>query len=194
VGSYAIKLARASNIHPLIVVAGDSIDYVETLISRQEGDTIVDYRLGEQAFVEGVQKGLSDSRVSEVRYAYDSITSNNSFQNISKVLAKNSKMTLVLPNLDFSSIPKHIETSQSAVASIFQKNPSGTKNLDQDFGFVYFRWFGKALKDGLFAGHPFETVPGGLGGVETGLNNLKTGKNRATKYVFEIGKQAQASQ
>lgn len=166
VGSFAIKRAQASNIHPLILIAGNSIDYVEALINREKGDTIVDYRLGEQGFVKGVQKALSDNGVSEVKCAYDAITGNNSFQNIGKVLAKKSKMTLVLPNLDFSSIPDYIETSQSAVASIFQKKEDRSKNLDEAFGFVYFRWFGKALKEGVLTGHPFEVVPGGLQGVE----------------------------
>jgi NADPH2:quinone reductase len=188
VGSFTIKLAQASNIHPLVVIAGNSIDYVEELIDRKKGDTIVDYRLGEEGFVEGVRKALSDAGVSEVKYAYDAITGNNSFQSISKVLAKHSKMTLVLPNLDFSSVPDYIETSQSAVSSIFQKKEDGSKNLDKDFSFVYFRWFGKALKEGVLTGHPFEIVPGGLQGVERGLNDLKAGRNRATKYVFEIGK------
>lgn len=114
VGSYAIKLAQASNIYPLIVVAGNSKDYVESLISREKGDTIIDYREHDAHFVEGVQKALSDTGASELRYAYDAITGNNSFQNISKVLAKNSKLCLVLPNLNFSCIPEYIKTSQSA--------------------------------------------------------------------------------
>jgi hypothetical protein len=123
-----------------------------------------------------------------VKYAYDAITGSNSFQNISKVLGEDAKLCLVLPNLDFSSIPEYIETSQSAVASIFQKTEDGKKNLDQDFGFVYFRWFGRALYEGLLTSHPHEIVPGGLQGVQKGLNDLKAGKNRATKYVFEIDK------
>jgi NADPH2:quinone reductase len=188
VGSYAIKLAQASNIHPLIVVAGNSMQYVESLISRDRGDTIIDYRLGEPEFVAGVEKALSDAGVLEVKYAYDAITGHNSFENISKVLAKKSKLCLVLPNLDFSGIPDYIETSQSAVASIFQISKDGKRYLDQDFGFVYFRWFGKALEEGVLTGHPFEIVPGGLHGVGKGLNDLKAGKNKASKYVFEIAK------
>jgi NADPH:quinone reductase len=188
VGSYAVKLAQVSNIHPLVVIAGNSREYVEKLISREKGDTIIDYRQGEKGFIEGVEKALSNASVSDVKFAYDAITGNNSFQNISKVLAKDSKLCLVLPNLDFSSIPEYIKTSQSAVASIFQMNEDGKKNLDQDFGFVYFRWFGRALKEGLLTPHPFEIVPGGLLGVQRGLDDLKAGKNRATKYVFEINK------
>jgi NADPH:quinone reductase len=186
VGSYAIKLAQASNIHPLIVIAGNSMEYVESLLSREKGDRIVDYRLGQEGFIDGVQKAVSDAGLSEVRYAYDAITGNNSFQNISRVLAKDSKLCLVLPNLDFSCIPNYIETYQSAVASLFEKTKGRKKNLDQDFGLVYFRWFAKALKEGALTGHPFEIIPGGLGGVQQGLNSLKSGRNRATKYVFEI--------
>lgn len=186
VGSFAIKLAQVSNIHPLIVVAGNSSKYVEKLISREKGDTVIDYRQGEQSFVEGIQKALSNAGLTEVKYAYDAITANNSFQSISKVLAKKSKLCLVLPNLDFSSIPEYIQTSQSAVASIFLKNEDGKKNIDKDFGYVYFRWFGRALHEGLLTPHPYEIVPGGLQGVQKGLDNLKAGKNRATKYVFEI--------
>lgn len=142
--------------------------------------------------MEGVQKALDNARVGEVRYAYDAITGHNSFLNISKVLAKKgSKMVLVLPNVDFSGIPEYIQTAQSAVASIFQVN-EGERNLDQEFGLVYFRWFWRALKDGLFRGHPFEIVPGGLNGVEKGLKDLKAGKNKATKYIFQIGEVAQS--
>ena len=191
VGSFAIKLAQISNIHPLIVVAGNSIDYVESLIRKEKGDAIIDYRLGEHGFVEGIQKALSKAGAEDVKYAYDAITRNNSFQNISKVLSKNSKMVLVLPNVDFSGVPEYIQTAQRAVSSIFQVNEGG-RNLDQELGFVYFRWFGKALKEGLFKGHPFEVVPGGLRGVEKGLNNLKAGKNKATKYIFEISEVAQS--
>ena len=71
-----------------------------------------------------------------MKYAYDAITGHGSFENISKVMGKGSKLCLVLPNLGFSSIPEYIDTSQSAVASIFQVNKDGKKNLDQDFGFV----------------------------------------------------------
>jgi NADPH2:quinone reductase len=36
VGSFAIKLAQVSNIHPLIVMAGNSIDYVESLVRKEK--------------------------------------------------------------------------------------------------------------------------------------------------------------
>jgi len=42
------------------------------------------------------------------------------------------------------------------------------------------------LQEGWFKGHPYEVVPGGLGGVEGALKNLKEGKASAVKYVFRI--------
>ena len=41
--AYAIKLAQASNIHPIIAVAGRGQPFVEKLIDRSKGDAIVDY-------------------------------------------------------------------------------------------------------------------------------------------------------
>jgi hypothetical protein len=41
-----------------------------------------------------------------------------------------------------------------------------------------------ALSKGSFEGHPFKVIPGGLGGVESGLRDLKGGKNKGDKFVY----------
>jgi len=51
---------------------------------------------------------------------------------------------------------------------------------------VYSRYLARGLQSGWFTGHPLEIVPGGLGGVEQALRNLKDGKASAVKYVFKI--------
>lgn len=189
VGSFAIKLAQKSNLHPLIVVAGNSQEYVESLISREKGDTIVDYRDGDEAVVAGIQRALREtgSGSAEARYAYDAITEHNSWRNLSRVLGKDSQLCLVLPQLDFSSVPKYIETHQSAVASIFKRADALTGGHENtDAGFVYFQLFARALGDGWFTGHPYQVVAGGLNGVERGLLDLRAGKNKASKYIFKI--------
>lgn len=45
------------------------------------------------------------------------------------------------------------------------------------------------MQEGWFKGHPFEVVPGGLQGVQTGLRDLKEGKASAVKYVYKIGEE-----
>ncbi|ODM16161.1 hypothetical protein SI65_08595 [Aspergillus cristatus] len=71
VGSYAIKLACNSNIHPIIAIAGKGSYYVEGLIDRSEGDMIVDYRGGVEATVKGIRDGLTSAGHSTVRNAID---------------------------------------------------------------------------------------------------------------------------
>ncbi|RDW66295.1 hypothetical protein BP6252_09930 [Coleophoma cylindrospora] len=194
VGAFAIKLAQVSNIHPIIAVAGNGQTFVETLISREKGDTIVDYRKGDQAVIAGIKEALQKAGASELRYAFDAVSEHNSFQNLSEVLAaEGSKITLVLPGKDYSAIPKHIEhttTSVGMVQDIGNYDPAlaveGSPTGGKDFGAAYFRLLSRGLNLGWLAPHPHTVVPGGLNGVEEALANLKAGKASATKYVFRV--------
>ncbi|OHE99996.1 alcohol dehydrogenase [Colletotrichum orchidophilum] len=42
VGAFAIKLVILFNIHPIIAVAGNGSSYVETLVSKDKGDVVID--------------------------------------------------------------------------------------------------------------------------------------------------------
>ncbi|KAE8453672.1 hypothetical protein EG329_009183 [Mollisiaceae sp. DMI_Dod_QoI] len=192
VGAFAIKLAQASNIHPIIAVAGRGKEFVEKLISREKGDDIVDYRNGNEAVVSGIKDSLKRAGVNEVYYAFDAVSEKGSFQNISKILSnKGSKITLVLPAGDYSEIPDYVEKTTTMVGSVHQgpseeKSKAGVKLGGKEFGFAWFRLFSRGLAEGWFTGHPYEVIPGGLNGVEKGLSNLKSGVNSATKYVVKI--------
>ncbi|KAI0121240.1 chaperonin 10-like protein [Xylariales sp. AK1849] len=175
VGAYTIQLAKKSNIHPLICVAGNSQDYVKTLIDPSKGDTIVDYRAGDDAVVEGIRKAANGAKL---LYAYDAVSEKNSYANLGKVLDAGSKITLVLPGKDYSVIPSHIEHSKTMVGSVHEE--------DKDFGFVFFRYIGRGLQEGWFKPQPTKVIPGGLGGVQQALEDLKAGRVNATKLVFKI--------
>ncbi|KAH8797919.1 hypothetical protein F5884DRAFT_864089 [Xylogone sp. PMI_703] len=137
--------------NPLIVVAGKGQNYVEQLITRSKGDSIVDYRHGDNAILSGITTALKEAGVNEVCYAYDAISDHNSFQNISKILAKTgSKMTVVVPWEDYSDIPSYIEQSITMVTDIFQDTSSiedtaRTRASGKDFGFVFSRFFSRGL-------------------------------------------------
>ncbi|KAH8808588.1 chaperonin 10-like protein [Xylogone sp. PMI_703] len=194
VGAYAIKLAQLSNIHPIIVVAGRGQAYVEQLISRDRGDTIVDYRAGDEAVVSGIKYALKNANASEVHYAFDAISEHNSYQNISRVLsAEGSKVTLVLPGKDYSAIPNYTQHSLTTVGDVHkvidqqsEEGKAGIRTGGPELGFVFSRFFSRGLQEGWFNGHPYEVVAGGLNGVEKALTDLKNGVNSATKYVFRI--------
>ncbi|KAI1798848.1 GroES-like protein [Daldinia bambusicola] len=174
VGAYAIQLAQKSNIHPLICVAGKSQAHVESLIDRSKGDTIIDYRDGDDAVVEGLKKAAGGSKLS---YALDATSEHNSYVNISKVLSEGAKITTVLPPQNYE-FPAGVSHSITSVGSVHSDA--------KDFGFVYFRYLGRGLQEGWFKPQPQVVVPGGLGGIQEALENLKAGKANAIKYVFRI--------
>ncbi|KAF2027754.1 zinc-binding oxidoreductase-like protein ToxD [Setomelanomma holmii] len=176
VGAYVIKLARLANIHPIIAVAGRGEKFVEGLIDRSQGDTIVDYRKSDDAVVQGIKDALKGAKLN---YAYDATSEHNSYTNIVKVLEPNGHLTLVLPGRKYEGIP---ETVQQTITSVGEAHKG-----DKDFAYIYFRYLARGLAEGFFKPHPHEVIAGGLGGVEEGLRNLKEGKASGVKYVFKIG-------
>ncbi|PTU17993.1 hypothetical protein P175DRAFT_0559903 [Aspergillus ochraceoroseus IBT 24754] len=181
IGSFAIKLARKSNIHPIITVAGRGIAYVENLLDSSKGDAVIDYRQGDEAVVSGIHNALklSGNGDATVLHAYDAVSDGSSFLNLGKVVSPGGKIVLVLPGRDLSSLPDSIETVRSSVGIVHGDH--------QDLGYIYYRLLSRGLLEGWFTPHPHEVVPGGLDGLQTALTNLKEGKASALKYVVRIG-------
>ena len=193
VGSFAIQMARQSNIHPLICVAGKGIPHVEKLIDSSKGDVVLDYREGNEKLVENL-KAAVEKAGGKVEYAFDTVSDHGTYVNICQVLDhKTGKITLVLPNRKYEEIPDTIEKSTTFVGAAHMgtdpepwQKKTGMQTGNEEFAMAFFRYFGRGLQKGFFKGHPYEVVRGGLGGVETALRNLKDGKASAVKYVFRI--------
>lgn len=181
VGSFALKFAKLSNIHPIITVAGSGVDYVKSL---GIADHIIDYRKGKVAA--DIKAALNGEKVYHV---FDSVSSKGSYANILPVLENpGGKINFVSPMED-AEIPEGIEKSNTWVNSIHIGRPDlgeGKSMEDLDFGYVLFRYIGRALAEGKFSGHPQTVIPGGLGGIEKGLTLLMEGKASATKYVYRV--------
>lgn len=175
VGAFTIQFAKKSNLHPIIAVAGRGIPFVEGLIDPGKGDTVIDYRKGDEAVVNGIKEALKGQRL---EYAYDAISEKGSYVNIGKVIAPGGRITTVLPTKK-EEVPDNIQVTMTYVGSVHK--------AEKDLGFVFFRLMGRGLQEGWFKPHPYEVVPGGLDGVEQALTNLKNGKASAIKYVFRIG-------
>ena len=127
-----------------------------------------------------------------MKYAFDCISQHGSFQTVSKALAKEgSRITLIIPGRDYSEVPEHIERSVTFVGVVHADPPEdqaklGIQTGSKEFGHVFFRLFTRGLQEGWLKGHPYEVVPGGLGGVEKALTDLQNGVASGTKYVFKI--------
>ncbi|KIV99961.1 uncharacterized protein PV09_08474 [Verruconis gallopava] len=192
VGAFAVKLAALSNIHPIICVAGRGAGYVETLIDRSRGDTIVDYRAGDAAVVAGLRAALAGEKL---LYAFDAVSDKGSFQNLMHVFDRDrGKLAVVLARKRYEGVPDSFHKFFTQVGKVHSDRYPGLKGEkklrgrlgDQTFGAIMYKFFESGLLDGWFNGHPFEVVPGGLHGLQTGLSNLKAGKASAVKYVFRI--------
>ncbi len=175
VGAYTLQLARRSQIHPIICVAGSSKDFVETLIDRTKGDTIIDYRAGNDAVVAELKNALGGR---PLLHAFDAVSEKGSYQNLSKVLAPGAKVTFVLPGKVYEGVPETAQQSLTSVGSVHRDS--------KDFGYVYFRYIARGLQEGWFKGQKYEVVPGGLEGIQSALQRLKAGEAHAIKYVFRI--------
>ncbi|KAK4166840.1 alcohol dehydrogenase [Cladorrhinum sp. PSN259] len=185
VGIYTLQFALRSNIHPILCVAGNAKDYVEGFIDKSKGDVVVDYREGDDAVVEKLKEALKGKP--PVRHALDAVSHGSSITNIAKVLEAqpatkeegkpNGHVTFVLHG-EKEGLPKGVEQSITMVGSVHKEA--------KDFGFAYFRYIAKGLREGWFKPQRPEVVPGGLAGIEGALQNLKAGKASAVKYVFRI--------
>ncbi|KAJ5691849.1 hypothetical protein N7462_001272 [Penicillium macrosclerotiorum] len=183
VGAFAIKLAQLSNIHPLIVVAGKGASFVETIIDRSKGDTIIDYREGVDTVrskIEAAADGLP------IHHAYDAISEKGSYLDISASLTAPATITTVLPTQEGDVIPPGIAIKRTMVMSVHQNPAPGKTIEDREFGAVFFPFLGRGLAQGWFSGHPHEVRPGGLHGLEGALKDLRAGKASAVKYVVRI--------
>ncbi|KAL8699871.1 MAG: hypothetical protein Q9224_001225 [Gallowayella concinna] len=193
VGAYSIKLARLSNIHPLICVAGRGIQFVETIIDKDKGDVILDYRDGNDKLVANMKTEIEKAG-GKVEYAFDAVSEHGSYDTICKVLDHEAgQITLVLPGNDYSAIPSSIKRTDTMVGAVHPdmdltqlQTEAGGETYHADFGYVMFRFFSRGLSEGWFRGHPQEVVPGGLAGISSALKNLKDGKASAVKYVFRL--------
>ncbi|KAJ5089160.1 hypothetical protein N7532_007844 [Penicillium argentinense] len=180
VGSFAIKLAFNSNIHPIIAIAGKGSHYVERLIDRSKGDTIIDYRGGVEATVQEIKSSLEQAGHTSAQHALDAAIVPESAEVLRRSVVAGGQVDFILPNnLDVLPAIKSI----TSVGSVHNQ-PEYENN--EELGFVFSRYFTRALQSNRFSGHPFEIRPGGLEGVEEALNDLKAGKASATKYIFRI--------
>lgn len=191
VGAFAIKLAVLSNVHPIVAVAGNGASFVESLLDKSKGDTVVDYRKGDEHVVEALRKEAG----SDVRLAFDAVSEKGSIANLDKVIVKGGKIATVLtPGM----VPGgredsgHAEILFTLVATVHSElseeaKAKGEKLGDKEFGAVMFPLLGRGLAEGWFSGHPYEVVQGGLDGLQEALGLLQAGKLSATKAVLRIG-------
>lgn len=193
-GCFCIKLAKLSNIHPIIAICGSSKSYVESLLIPEEGDKIVDYRQGEAAWTSAVKSALDGL---PCFHGIDCISSNKSWCAVASVLSSSADVKATLSVTSgahkYDDVGAGVNVLYTFVGSAHEGSyrpampkqpPQVQVKGDPWFGFVFFRFVSLLLAQGGFSGHPWEVIDGGLGGVEKGLRRLKDGRAGGKKLVY----------
>lgn len=172
VGAYAVKLAKLANIHPIIGVAGAGSEFAKEIGC----DVVVDRR--KEDVLEGIKKALNGS---PLKHVLDTVAGADSIPHIAKVLDSAGKITVLLPIDKSVSEPLGLDICLSNVGTAHNGSP-----FQKDLATAFYRLASVWLQDGRLQPHPHEVVPGGLKGVEEGLQRLQKGEISAKKLVFRI--------
>jgi NADPH:quinone reductase-like Zn-dependent oxidoreductase len=141
VGSFAIKLARNSNIHPIIAIAGKGSHYVETLLDSTKGDIVIDYRNGADETISRIRAHLKAGNYGEVQHGLDPGIGLPSQKVLTEIVMPDGSINLVLPS-DFDA---GSATKTSTSVAIVHNQDNGAYGADgSDLGFVTCRWFTRA--------------------------------------------------
>lgn len=180
VGAFAIQLARESNIHPIIAIAGAGLPLVETLIDTSKGDLALDYRNGEEALSAAIAAaGYTPLHV------LDAISEPRTLPLCARLLTKGGALAHVLPLPgDFSTEP-----GVSTVGIMLGKIHGyfGEESGARLFGEIWMHALSRGLqKGGWLKGHPWEVVEGGLDGLQGALERLKSGQISAKKLLLRL--------
>ena len=79
VGYYAVQLALRASFHPLICIAGKAGEHVQKLLNHNRGDTVIDYRDGNDAYINVMKRSLEGRNL---KHAFDVISEKDSHRNI----------------------------------------------------------------------------------------------------------------
>jgi NADPH2:quinone reductase len=188
VGAFAVKLARLSNVHPIIAVAGRGIDFVSSLLDSSKGDVVIDYRKGSEYVLSEIQRSAP-----KVQNVLDAISTPETISLLSSIPDPvNRQLSLVLPP-EAPTVNPGIKVTVSFAPLLWEPNdPSGpdgevTPNIvPKAFAHIMFRYLAHAQANYLISHHPYEVILGGLEGISRGLKNLRDGQNSARKYILRI--------
>ncbi|KAJ5276942.1 hypothetical protein N7524_003095 [Penicillium chrysogenum] len=172
--------APADKPTPLVVYGGATA--VGAFAIKEKGDTIVDYREGDDAVRSAIKAA---SKGTPIHHAYDAVSEKGSYVNLGAALDAPGRITVVLP-AEPDKVKEQISIHRTMVGSVHMAPAEGQALGDKEFGAAFFPFIGQGLAQGWFSGHPYEVRKGGLGGLEGALKDLEAGKASAVKYLIKI--------
>ncbi|WKT40248.1 Polyketide synthase, enoylreductase domain [Fusarium oxysporum f. sp. vasinfectum] len=156
VGSYALQLAKLSNLHPIITVAGSGIGHVKSLNAATH---IIDYREG------SIKEQILDAaNGAKITLAFDAISGNDSYKAITEVL----------------------QAAGGGHINMHSGITEEQAKADEEFSYVFYRYLSFILAKGAFKPHPVQVLPNGLNSIVDGVKALYEGRVSAKKLIVRV--------
>jgi NADPH:quinone reductase len=157
---------------------------------------VIDYRPGVEAMKAAVKEALGPL---EAFHALDAISADGTWVPIAQMVSPNGGQISVVSGANAyndAEIPEGVKIKYVYVGTAhygaylptMPKQPADREAVESavEFAYVFFRYIARLLAKGVFEGHLYSVVPGGLGGVERGLQMLKAGKAKGMKFVYRV--------
>lgn len=194
VGAYAIQLATAAGIHPIVAVGSPNSAFVSGRLVAEEGDALIDYwaHRNPRQLVKLIRQAFSDAGIPQGRamHALDCVSMPGTFDRVvSAAMAGGEpldeegvrpKMAVLLPGSDYSSADPGVEVTEAYTGVAHQGGEVGKR-----FAYTACRMFALGLSDGWLTPHPYQ-IREGLESVQKALDDSRRGKVRAKKLVIRI--------
>ncbi|KAI8656235.1 hypothetical protein LRP88_12560 [Fusarium phalaenopsidis] len=193
IGALAIKLAKAANIHPIIATAGNSSDFVNSLLDTEKGDALVDYRQPHDKLVAEIQSAIAKARGGPAWHGLDCATNHDGAPEYKGIL---DDALGLQPGLEGSAGRKPLVATVQAGSKFTGYVDGGDINVmvahtgsngEKCLAYTVSRLFAYGLASGWLTGHPTEMVEGGLEGVGEALRRLKSEQVFGKKLIIKIG-------
>ncbi|OPB40545.1 hypothetical protein A0O28_0006240 [Trichoderma guizhouense] len=194
VGAFAIKLASAAHIHPIIAIGSRNSDFVKEYLQESEGDAFLDYTTYEShgLLSSALRAILSASNVPEGRsfHALDAVSIPGTYDNVlsramagppQQVTGQRPRIAVTFPVQDRTMVDKSVDIVEPRV------NRAHSDDLSyMSFGTAWCAMLEQGLRGGWIKPHPHRVILGGLEGLGGALQELKMGKVKAKKLIGRI--------
>jgi NADPH2:quinone reductase len=188
-GAFAIKLAAAANIHPIITVGSKRSEFIKPYLDENKGDVLIDYTayITEEELIKAIQEAVKKRGASDGRCwkAFDTVSEDDTIRLVTKVIAGPPDAAGRRPKVTNIFLKTKVDDSDPSVDIVFSMvgRVHYQDENDKLIGVTWGAAFARGLREGWLTGHPYTIGKNGLEGLSEGLKGLKDGKIRAQKFL-----------
>ncbi|TFY68658.1 hypothetical protein EVG20_g3473 [Dentipellis fragilis] len=184
VGQFAIQLAHIAGYKVITTASPKNHAFVKSLGAA----VAIDYRAPDV-----LEQIVAASGWGGVDYVFDAICEGNSAELASKTLRKGGPRKVALANqLDLNNLNQSVDYYHGVPSALLNDdlNIGGVyrprNRTDFDLAIDFFENAAGWLEEGRFKPNPVTVHPGGLSGIQDGLDFMKAGKVSGSKLVYRV--------